>query len=642
MASDPSTIEPSTQQKQEAKQNLLRKCKLNDTKLRRLFSVLRKYRKNAGSPDELISKFADKCYRTPGGDLDKAIKVATTFVNTAFGSIQQLFTVGPEDAFRQLVNLDAQKLCANMWEFEFGKYFIGPQIGVGGTAKVYLGEDKATNERVAVKVYMGKHAINASKEGNILKKLDHRNIINVYDVYENCKFKGQKTTVMVMEYANQGELIDYLMYTKRFEPPLARWVFRGLLQAVMYCHAQDPAIIHRDLKHDNALFSETKSGDFVVKINDFGFSHRLHKGQMMKTMLGTPEYAAPELLLGEKYDGACDTFSLGVMLFVMLAGVQPFKKAEKRDKWYKYVAGGRWDQFWLAHTSRKGAYKFSKDEIDLLQGMLAYNPKDRYSLKDVSGHDWLISSDAKKNTYPSSKAKRKLNDRKNKVDYERWNAATKKKPSKHRSTIQKIVTARPYHTNIPVPGLWFYSTENPPHIIETIDAVIKNELFNGKTDWSEVLDDDLNSPPPKDSVSVEGEDNKEEEEASGGEFKPLVVDTSNMTATAAMAHDQYRIHFSVTVNKKIQRGVATVYSCPDKPEMSIVMFRPGIDANTLAFPQIYSNLLAGDPSSDKAGIASLMVPRENVIKELNELGEGRTRRYSVEMAPPDLSFFEDE
>lgn len=642
MASDPSKIEPSVQQQKEACQKLLKKCKLDDRKLRRLFSVLEKYRQNASSPEKLISKFAQKCYMTPDGDLNHAIKIATNFVKTAFGSVNQLYTVGPETAFQHLVNLGAKQLCANMWEFEFGKYFIGHQIGVGGTARVYLGEDKGTNEQVAVKVYMGKHAINASKEGNILKKLDHRNIINVYDVYENCNFKGKKTTVMVMEYANQGELIDYLMYTKRFEPPLARWVFRGLLQAVMYCHAQDPAIIHRDLKHDNALFSDTKNGDFVVKINDFGFSHRLDKGQMMKTMLGTPEYAAPELLKGELYDGQCDTFSLGVMLFVMLAGVQPFKRADKKDKWYKYVVQGRWDKFWAAHTNRKGAYQFSKDELDLLKGMLAYNPKERCTLEEVSAHDWLVSDEAKRKTYSSRKAKQKLNDRKNKVDYDRWKAASTRKSPSNEDTRDidpdNVVIARPYHTNLPRPGLWFYSTVSPPQIIETIDAVIKNDLFKGNTDYSELMD----VPSAKDSEQTEL-DNKEEEEVSGGEFKSLMVDTANMTAIDAMALGQHRINFSVSINKKTERGVATVYSCPDKPELNIVMFQPGIYANTLAFPQIYSNFLSGDQSSEYAGIASLMIPRKKVIEELEDLEilrVGNARRYSVETAP-DLSFEEE-
>lgn len=99
-------------------------------------------------------------------------------------------------------------------------------------------------------------------------------------------------------------------------------VFKPIVDAIRYCH--NSAIVHRDLKPENILFSE-KDPESTVKIADFGLARVLEsKNQLMSTVCGTPAYLAPEIISNEKYGPACDCWSLGVILYVLLCGYPPF------------------------------------------------------------------------------------------------------------------------------------------------------------------------------------------------------------------------------------------------------------------------------------------------------------------------------
>jgi len=188
---------------------------------------------------------------------------------------------------------------------------------------------------------------------------------------------------MVLELATKGELFDFFMHTGRFEPRLARWFFKQMIDGMEYCHSKK--IAHRDLKPENLLMGD----GFNVKLVDFGFARffRDDKGKdvMMKTALGTPGYAAPEILQRKAYDYTVDIFSLGVILFICIAGFPPFQEAKMSDWWFDKIIKKKYELFWKAHER---VLKFTDDAKDILLGMLAAAPGDRYTWKKLRNHKW--------------------------------------------------------------------------------------------------------------------------------------------------------------------------------------------------------------------------------------------------------------
>ena len=108
---------------------------------------------------------------------------------------------------------------------------------------------------------------------------------------------------------------------------------------------------------------------------------------MKTTYVGTRGYQAPELLLDKEYDLSCDVFSIGVVLFILLTGYPPFEQATAKDRWYKSMTKKNYKVFWKAH--RASPLANNKAAKDLLERMLAYNPKERISIADIKKHEWF-------------------------------------------------------------------------------------------------------------------------------------------------------------------------------------------------------------------------------------------------------------
>jgi serine/threonine protein kinase len=196
-------------------------------------------------------------------------------------------------------------------------------IGEGAFGKVVLAAHQRTGECVAIKcirkhrlLFSTEDEMRMEREVQALKCLRHESIIELYEIFEN---EQHEMLYLVLEYANQGELFDYIVAKGKLEECEARRLFRGMLEAVQYCHNRD--FVHRDLKPENFLLDE----EYRVKLIDFGFSHHNDMNHMHKTYCGSPAYAAPEMLAGQTYKGAlADVWSLGVILFSMICGFLPF------------------------------------------------------------------------------------------------------------------------------------------------------------------------------------------------------------------------------------------------------------------------------------------------------------------------------
>ncbi|KAJ6544026.1 kinase-like domain-containing protein, partial [Mycena capillaripes] len=226
---------------------------------------------------------------------------------------------------------------------KFGAYYMLQTLGEGEFAKVKLGIHIKYGEEAAVKLIRREAVANEEKmakiarEIEILDMLKHPNIVRLYDVFETDKFFG-----IILEYASGGELFDHILAHRYLKERDAVKLFAQLVSGVWYMHQKN--IVHRDLKLENLLLDRNRN----LIISDFGFANRFNhdKNYLMKTMCGSPCYAAPELVNSDgMYVGtAADVWSCGVILYAMLSGYLPFDDdptnpdGEDITKLYAYIA----------------------------------------------------------------------------------------------------------------------------------------------------------------------------------------------------------------------------------------------------------------------------------------------------------------
>ena len=255
-----------------------------------------------------------------------------------------------------------------------GPYILGEKLGEGAFAKVRLATQINIKEKCAVKILEKKLLENSrdiqrlKKEIKILKKLRHKNIIQLYDIMES-----KRNLYFVMEYCKGGELFDYIVKKKRLKEQEACIFFQQIINGVEYLHNQ--GIIHRDLKPENLLLDDNNH----IKISDFGLSTFYSKNNYLQTACGTPSYAPPEMLEGQEYNGeATDVWSCGIILYAMLCGTLPFSESQeeiivKKIKTHDYSIPNY----------------LSPEAKDLLNHILIINPKERICIEQIKNHSWF-------------------------------------------------------------------------------------------------------------------------------------------------------------------------------------------------------------------------------------------------------------
>ena len=254
---------------------------------------------------------------------------------------------------------------------------------------MYKVKHKLSNQYRAMKIIQFKSASEGvlstiRKEINILKSLDHPNIIKVYEF-----FKTEKYIYIINELCTGGELFDKIVEVKYFSEEVARNIMRQLFSAVEYCH--DKGVIHRDLKPENILIesSEEKDRDFFhIKIIDFGTCEMLKKNKLTE-QIGTSFYIAPEVLKNG-YNEKCDLWSCGIILYILLCGSPPFYGKNEKEIFAKILEGN----FSFKH---KIWNKISYEAKNLVKKLLELNPDKRLSAKQALEDDWF-----KINTNPLS------------------------------------------------------------------------------------------------------------------------------------------------------------------------------------------------------------------------------------------------
>ena len=256
------------------------------------------------------------------------------------------------------------------------EYIMGKTLGSGAFGTVRLAIHKATKQTRAVKVLKkAEQDMEALlKEVEILSKLSHPNIMQIYEV-----FNDKTNFYIVSEFCQGGELFDQISKKGNFSENDAAKIMKQVLSAITYSHQNN--IVHRDLKPENILL-EDKSSDLVVKIIDLGCAMSFKKNEKMHNADGTPYYIAPEVLEGN-YDEKCDVWSCGVILYIMLCGYPPFN-GETDDEILQAVKKGTFD------FPKEEWGTVSQDAKDLINKMLTYEPTKRVSALDCLSQSWFV------------------------------------------------------------------------------------------------------------------------------------------------------------------------------------------------------------------------------------------------------------
>uniref|UniRef100_A0A9J7ZVI4 Protein kinase domain-containing protein n=1 Tax=Cyprinus carpio carpio TaxID=630221 RepID=A0A9J7ZVI4_CYPCA len=255
-----------------------------------------------------------------------------------------------------------------------GPYRLEKTLGKGQTGLVKLGVHCVTCQKVAIKI-VNREKLSESvlmkveREIAILKLIEHPHVLKLHDVYENKKY-----LYLVLEHVSGGELFDYLVKKGRLTPKEARKFFRQIISALDFCHSH--SICHRDLKPENLLLDEKNN----IRIADFGMASLQVGDSLLETSCGSPHYACPEVIRGEKYDGRkADVWSCGVILFALLVGALPFDDDNLRNLLEKVKLG----VFHMPHF-------IPPDCQNLLRGMIEVDSGNRLTLELIQKHTWYI------------------------------------------------------------------------------------------------------------------------------------------------------------------------------------------------------------------------------------------------------------
>ncbi|KAI8927498.1 hypothetical protein BC831DRAFT_452162 [Entophlyctis helioformis] len=255
-----------------------------------------------------------------------------------------------------------------------GNYELQQTIGEGSFAKVKIAIHRLTRQKVAIKVIdktklPDEYSLkNIHREAQIMRMIDHPNIIQLFEVMET-----KKNLFLVLEYAAKGELLDYIVANGRLKEDEAKTFVRQIVSALDYAHSH--SVVHRDLKAENLLLDENT----CVKISDFGLSNVYDPKGYLATSCGSPVYSAPELIEGKKYVGPeVDSWSLGINVYAMVVGDLPFADANLTA---------------LYESILRGKYEVpdfvSSDCKDFIAKLLVLNPKKRATVSQIRDHVWL-------------------------------------------------------------------------------------------------------------------------------------------------------------------------------------------------------------------------------------------------------------
>ena len=248
------------------------------------------------------------------------------------------------------------------------------EIGKGGFGLVWKVIHKKTQKVYCIKVIQKSGIIEQKLVDQMNREIEIMYILNnPHCLRLKNHFEDDNNFYLVMPLAVKGQLYRVLRKFRKFDERTAAQILRETIHALQYLHSFKPPIIHRDIKPENLLLNE---GGRVL-LADFGWSN-FSDGGVRKTFCGTPEYIAPEMLLKKGHDTRVDIWSVGILMFELLAGYSPFVAKNNQD---------------LYQNIRRLKIQWPKDMPPLAKNLigkiLKLNPLDRPTLQEILDHQWF-------------------------------------------------------------------------------------------------------------------------------------------------------------------------------------------------------------------------------------------------------------
>ena len=265
-----------------------------------------------------------------------------------------------------------KKCSSRIKDFEFLE-----KLGSGAFGTVFKARDKVTGQLRAIKSLKKSqmHLEHIHQEIEILKDLDHPNIVQIFEFIEE-----RDIFFIVMELCTGETLFRKVTHFPKFSEKDCAKYLSQILSVTVHCHER--GIIHRDIKPENIVF-ESEAENSLIKVIDFGLSNRIVKDDKLTDLSGTPYFIAPEVIQ-RRYDEKADMWSIGIVMYILLSGKVPFR-------------GMTTELLFNNITNTPVAFHpddwvgISNKAIDFLKLLLKKNPKQRISAAEALAHPWIRS-----------------------------------------------------------------------------------------------------------------------------------------------------------------------------------------------------------------------------------------------------------
>ncbi|CAL8369920.1 unnamed protein product [Boreogadus saida] len=263
-------------------------------------------------------------------------------------------------------------------------YEMGEELGSGQFAIVRKCKDKGSGQDYAAK-FIKKRRLSSSRRGvsreeierevNILREIQHSNIITLHDIFEN-----KTDVILILELVSGGELFDFLAEKESLTEEEATQFLKQILDGVHYLHSK--RIAHFDLKPENIMLLDKNVPNPRIKLIDFGIAHQIKAGNEFKNIFGTPEFVAPEIVNYEPLGLEADMWSIGVITYILLSGASPFLGETKQETLANISAVNYdFDEEYFSNTSELAK--------EFIRRLLVKDPKKRMTIDDSLEHAWI-------------------------------------------------------------------------------------------------------------------------------------------------------------------------------------------------------------------------------------------------------------